>query len=842
MIGMIAGDQLGPSLVDSIARRSDGNAFFAEELVAATESSRSNHDGLPDTLRGLLHGPAGRRRTEDAGHLVEIAAVAGREVEHDVLAEVCGLSETDLSRALHEALDAQLLFVAGPARACRTLCLPSCARAGSRLRPAPAVRAARAPWRLRRAIEARPAGAGAAQANRLVELAHHWAAAQESSLALHAALGAGDASQTVYAYAEAAREYERATELWDVVPAPDRPADRDLADIFDSAASAAIVDRRRRASGQPRAQGASSWSMPRPTRPPTRERRARAREQLGFASWLAGDTATSIQRLEEAMDLLEGTPPSTEQARVLAGLAANLMLAGQARQSIPFAERAIETRARGRGRRHRVARHEHPRRRPGEPRQHRGRDRAPAGGPSRSPSRSTIRPSCRARTPTSAASSRWVASWRRPSRCRLAGAERTLRYGSELSFRSFLRVNAAAMLIELARYPEADGAARAAAAHVLPGVSTIHSRHLGAPRRADRRPGRRPTRTSRSRRDEASGIDDAQFVIDLCTWSGPRSRCGAGIRPRPSRSPATGSTGWSTMDDAIILGQLAIPAAHAAADLAVRARAARDEPAAKDAAAAARDRDRSAIAASTERLSEPDELATQRDRLADGSVRAELRRAAGEDDPATLAGRPPGAGCAPAPFLEAYVLWRAAEAMRRPGRDGRGRRATARGPRDRDQDRRRAARRPGSHGGPGACASTCRGVATDGRAWPPTAGGSVEPADPFGLTSREREVLAPRRRGLHEPAHRRDAVHQREHGRRPRLAHPRQARRRDPHRGGRGRGQARARSGRCVAVAASALTRADRLRSAALTRSSSVDSTPTSASAARDASRASASE
>ncbi len=73
------------------------------------------------------------------------------------------------------------------------------------------------------------------------------------------------------------------------------------------------------------------------------------------------------------------------------------------------------------------------------------------------------------------------------------------------------------------------------------------------------------------------------------------------------------------VDDAIILGLLAIPAAHAAADLAVRARAARDEPAAKDAAAAARsviDRYR----ASTERLSRTGRARHPADRLADGAL------------------------------------------------------------------------------------------------------------------------------------------------------------------------------------------------------------------------------
>ena len=73
------------------------------------------------------------------------------------------------------------------------------------------------------AIEARPAGGGAAAASRLVELAHHWTAAHEPARALAAAIDAGEASRAAYAYADAARQYERAIELWDIVPV-DRPA------------------------------------------------------------------------------------------------------------------------------------------------------------------------------------------------------------------------------------------------------------------------------------------------------------------------------------------------------------------------------------------------------------------------------------------------------------------------------------------------------------------------------------------------------------------------------------------------------------------------------------------
>ena len=98
------------TLVDSIVRRSDGNAFFAEELAAAANEPGRSRERLPETLRGVLQVRLAAG-SEAAGRLVEIAAVAGRQVEHELLAEVCALSEPDLGIALRSAIDAQLLFV-----------------------------------------------------------------------------------------------------------------------------------------------------------------------------------------------------------------------------------------------------------------------------------------------------------------------------------------------------------------------------------------------------------------------------------------------------------------------------------------------------------------------------------------------------------------------------------------------------------------------------------------------------------------------------------------------------------------------------------------------------------
>ncbi len=732
LLTAIAGAPPTATLVDSIARRSDGNAFFAEELIAAADGSGPRRERLPETLRGVLLVHLAALSTT-AGRLVEIAAVAGRQVEHDVLADVCGLSEVEMGTALHEAVDAQLLEVdldeaveryqfrhALVQEAVYDELLPSERRG---------LHAAYA-----RAIGARPAHGGAAAASRLVELAYHWTAAHDPVRALPAAIDAGDASRAVYAYAEAARQYERAIELWDVVPDIDRPPARDLGDLFDAAAAAAIlvgdasraVNLARRALDLVDGAAGSEGDV---------ERQARARERFGVASWLAGDTATSIRVLEEAVELLEGTPPSIGRARVLAGLAANLMLAGRSSESVPFAERAIESaRAiRDQGIESRAM-------------SILGVDLATlgniAGGidllrrslalasPADDPN---AIPRAHANLGSVLEMGGFVEEALEVS---LAGAESIRRYGSELSFRTFLEVNAAAMLIELGRYPEAAELLERHDARVLPGVSTIHLHvtraHL-AVRTGDLAAARHHLEIARS---EASGIADAQFVIDLHTfgteialWDGD-----------PATALVIAREGFDRlveMDDAIILGQLAIPAVHAAADLAVRARAARDPAGTEEALGATRDViDR--YRASTARLPEQDALAAHEIGWRMALCAAELARATGEDDPAKWDAVRSAVAARPAPFLEAYVLWRAAEALA-----GMGEITAAAEP-------LRAAHAIGVAIGAPLLIASIEGLGRRLRVDLASSGAvatgdteptPVAPADPFGLTGREREVL-----------------------------------------------------------------------------------------------------
>ena len=93
LLAGILGEPPTPELVATIAERSDGNAFFAEELASGLDGSGGGR--LPATLREIVLARLSGL-SEPAGRLVEVAAVAGREVDHDLLTEVVGLPGSEV--------------------------------------------------------------------------------------------------------------------------------------------------------------------------------------------------------------------------------------------------------------------------------------------------------------------------------------------------------------------------------------------------------------------------------------------------------------------------------------------------------------------------------------------------------------------------------------------------------------------------------------------------------------------------------------------------------------------------------------------------------------------------
>ena len=113
--------------------RAEGNPFFVEELLASGAGTPG--DRLPPTLRDVLL-TRFTELSEDAQRILGYAAVAGRTVESDLLADVAEAGEAEIEGPLREAVAAQILTIdRAPAGG---VSVPACAAGGSRLRrPAP---------------------------------------------------------------------------------------------------------------------------------------------------------------------------------------------------------------------------------------------------------------------------------------------------------------------------------------------------------------------------------------------------------------------------------------------------------------------------------------------------------------------------------------------------------------------------------------------------------------------------------------------------------------------------------------------------------------------------------
>jgi DNA-binding CsgD family transcriptional regulator len=320
-----------PGTVATVVRRSGGNPFFAEELIAA--GITGEHDRLPASLRDVLlvriHG-----LSDEAQVVVRCAAVAGQQVDHELLETAC-VGECDISGGLREAVAAQLLVA-------RDEVVPTYAFRHALVREATyddTLPLDRREWHARfaEALAARPVPPGAAGASQLSALAHHATAAHDLPRALRGWIDAARASAAVYALAEAADAYERALELWDATPPDDRPGDVDLVQLHHDASLALIgtgsLLRAREVAGLAVARFPSAQDP---------LRAALLRERYARTQWLAGDLAGGLASLDEAQALVRGLPPSPEVARVFASLAGMLVLRDQNRRAIEVGRQAVE--------------------------------------------------------------------------------------------------------------------------------------------------------------------------------------------------------------------------------------------------------------------------------------------------------------------------------------------------------------------------------------------------------------------------------------------------------------------------------------------------------------------
>ena len=334
LVAGILGEPPAPGVAREILARSEGNPFFAEELLAA----RREGTRLPSALRDLL--ARVDALPEAAQQVLATAAVAGSRVDHELLAAATGQETGQLMPLLREAVDRHLLVVdeasgdyvfrhALVQEAVYGELLPA------QRRPLHAAYA-RA---LGRRIGRRDAGTGTSVGVIAVELgrlAYHWRAADDLAQALPAFVRAGQAAELAAAPAEALEHYQRALELWDQVPGAAASSPLDRVAVLNRAAEAADL-----AGHCELAVALASRALGLTDAAAEPLRASVLLERLCHYYWFASDRTAALAAIDRAVAIVPADPPTWERARVLAAHGRVLMLVGRQSQAMARCEEAI---------------------------------------------------------------------------------------------------------------------------------------------------------------------------------------------------------------------------------------------------------------------------------------------------------------------------------------------------------------------------------------------------------------------------------------------------------------------------------------------------------------------
>ncbi|PRH77293.1 hypothetical protein C6N75_21075 [Streptomyces solincola] len=356
LTGILAAEPDAP-LVDDIYARSEGNAFFVEELAIGHDCGYEP-GALSDSLRDLLLVRV-EKLGEDAQKVARIVAEGGSTVEYGLLAAVAGLPEDDLFEALREAVGANILLAVPDGEGYRFRHALVREAVSDDLLPGERSRLNR---RFAQALEADPQLVRADA--RTTRLAGYWYHARDAAKALPVVLRAAVEARKRHAPSEQLQLLGRGMELWDDAPEEVRASLRplDYAEAYpacgcdpqttplgyldllaEAAVAARVCGERERAF---KIVKRALRLLDEETHGPDGEvcdplraawfwtERSRLVSNLG-----RGDGWDELAR---AQDLVRGLPPSPIHAQVLAVAAGWGMLHTPGRESLAAAERAVE--------------------------------------------------------------------------------------------------------------------------------------------------------------------------------------------------------------------------------------------------------------------------------------------------------------------------------------------------------------------------------------------------------------------------------------------------------------------------------------------------------------------
>lgn len=302
-------------VLERLMARTQGNAYFVEELVASDGLARSE---IPSSLREVLLARLDEV-APDTRRTLGIAALGPGDIDESVLAEVCGLPAREVRAHLREAIARRLLVASGPAvrfrHALAQEALLDDLLPGERAEYHGAYAAALG-RRIGTATNGRPAATA--------QLAHHLSEAGDVRAATRAWVTAATAAEAMSAFDEAHHYRTQVLSAWPRLDGPGALVGCDRVELLRVTAEDAFL-----AGDAAAAVGLAREAI-------ALHDAARDPSTAGVLyerlSRYLRDTAerdAAHEAIEQALRLVPADPPTAARARVLGGHASALMLSGR---------------------------------------------------------------------------------------------------------------------------------------------------------------------------------------------------------------------------------------------------------------------------------------------------------------------------------------------------------------------------------------------------------------------------------------------------------------------------------------------------------------------------------
>ncbi|HEX4717246.1 MAG TPA: AAA family ATPase [Thermoleophilaceae bacterium] len=322
----ILGREPERDLVDRLFTRSEGNPLYVEELLAAGADGRGP---MPSSLREALMVRV-ERLDDQAQQLLRLLAV-GQRLDHRLLSDALGVEAGELVAPLRELVANHLVVPNAEGRYVFRHALLREVIVDDLL---PGERA-ELHLALARAFQRR-ADAGEGDAQVAAGIAHHFHAAGDRPAALVTSARAGIAAAEVHAYGEAAALFERALDLWDQVPDAERLACCDHVTLLVRAADAHWND-----GSHFRQEALLKAALSEVDAPAEPRRAAVLLERLARAQRNLNHTDESLATARHGLADL-GDDPSPERATLLGFVAKSRVLQGKYRDAADVAREALD--------------------------------------------------------------------------------------------------------------------------------------------------------------------------------------------------------------------------------------------------------------------------------------------------------------------------------------------------------------------------------------------------------------------------------------------------------------------------------------------------------------------